>query len=400
MNRVLIVCMAATLSCAGCGSFFYTGQQGSVGYEPPADHMSEAIRQRARTVDVVADASKPELRIGGDYGQQTMSVGEGASEGAASGVAFTGDMVTEDPRTILLAPFVLPIAVIAGSIAGASGAKVEQQVQKFRESLTDEIAAESAVPISGETIAELVDTRIDLVDGVTRDSDNADVELAIELREIEIATEDEDATVSVSATAVLRSKPGGDELYRKTFDYSERDSLRSWANGDDARWAGYTVNANHYLAAEIAADLFETVHVRNVLRPARTQTFSGGWQGHITTPTPTLAWELFLLGGDEYRDRINRADIRFDLRVFDAGRLIYEARGIEGTRHAVEDALPGCHSLRWSVRPVYRLDGTTRAGEWMSYRSGTDKFTHQGASNPSKPEFWAYYAGIGAQCRS
>lgn len=404
MPRAVFFCIAATLTCGGCGSFTYMGQQDSVGFQSTTVHASESVRQRVQTVGIVADATPPQLRVSGDYGQQTMSVGEGAAtgaaEGAAMGAAEASQMISEDPRTILLAPIVLPFALIAGSIAGAAAATIEQQVQEFRDNLTDEIEAGSTPSLSGVSIAQKLGPRIDSVGDIRRGSDDADTDLVIVLNSIEIVTVEDDAIISVSATAVLRSRADGADLYEKTFEYFEFDSLRNWANSDDVRWSDFSDHANEYFAAEISANLFETIHVRNVLRPAKTPTFSGGWGGKVHSQTPMLAWELFLLGGDEYRDRIDRADVRFDLRVLDAGRIVYEARNIEGGNHTVGRELPGCRTLRWSVRPVYRFDGKVRAGEWMRYRSSANKFWERTGRLTAAPEYWAYYAAIDSRCES
>ena len=73
--------LAVSLASSGCGSWFYTGQHPSVAYGSTADHMPENIRRSIRTVEVVADNKKPELRVGGDYGQYRSTIGEGAAGG-------------------------------------------------------------------------------------------------------------------------------------------------------------------------------------------------------------------------------------------------------------------------------------------------------------------------------
>ena len=95
-------------------------------------------------------------------------------------------------------------------------------------------------------------------------------------------------------------------------------------------------------------------------------------------------------------------NIRYDLRIFDEGRLTHEARGIEGSSYQVTQPLENCRSLAWTVRPVYRIDGKTRAGTWMYYRSGFDKLWNNEALQnvPKKPEFWELFARLRTRCAS
>jgi len=134
----------------------------------------------------------------------------------------------------------------------------------------------------------------------------------------------------------------------------------------------------------------------------KTDSFTGGWSGRATSHQPTLSWELFLLGGDLYEFEIVEDEIEFDLRIFEGSRLIYEARRIEGTSHTPDVPLPRCKDLRWTVRPVYPVDGRIRAGDWMRYRSGFDKFWNNEAArgNAVAADYWQYFAELDSRCGS
>lgn len=396
------VILAISLVNSGCSSWFYMGQHPSVEYGATADHMPENIRRSVRTVEIVADNRKPELRVGGDYGQYVPTSGEGAAAGAAAGAKVTGAMIAEDPRTIILVPLIFPVALIAGGIGGAAAAKIERDLAEFREGLADDIVADGDRPMPSDVLASVLVDRLESTDDVQSVMEGGDAILTASITRISVDTENEDATITAFASGTLTSTIDGSVLYSKSINYSERNSLRNWTANENALWVAYAVHARQFLAAEIIADMFETVHVRNVLRPLKTETFTGGWSGRAKTSTPTFSWELFLLGGDPYEGQIDEQNVAFDLRVFEGGRLAYEARRISGTSHELSEAMPPCKDLRWSVRPVYRIDGQARAGDWMQYRSGFDKFWNNEAleAHPVTPEFWQYYPEVSTPCSS
>ncbi len=396
------VMLAISLVNSGCGSWFYTGQHPSVDYGATADHMPENIRRSVRTIEVVADNRKPELRVGGDYGQYVPTTGEGAAGGAAAGAKVTGAMVAEDPRAIFLVPFILPVALIAGGIGGAAAAKIERELAEFREGLADDIVADGSQPMPSDVLASVLVDRLGSTDDVLSVTEGGDALLTVSVTGISVDTEKEDAIISAFAGGILTSTIDGSVLYSKSLKYTERNSLRNWTANENALWDAYVVHARQFLAAEFIANIFETVRVRNVLRPIKTETFTGGWSGRAKTSTPTFSWELFLLGGDPYEGQIDEQNIAFDLRIFEGSRLAYEARRINGTSHEVSEPLPRCKELRWSVRPVYQIDGETRAGNWMQNRSGFDKFWNNKAldDHPATPEFWEYFPEVSTRCSS
>jgi len=394
--------LAFSLVSSGCGSWLYMGQHPSVAYRSTASHMPENIRRAIRSVEVVADDRKPELRVGGDYGQYLATTGEGAAGGLAAGARVTGAMVAEDPRAIFLVPFILPVALIAGGIGGAAAAKIETELAEFREGLTDDIVADGNQPMPSDVLASALIDRLVSTDKLLLVTEGGDASLTVSITIISFDTQNEDAVITAFATGVLSSAVDGSVLYSTSLKYSERNTLRNWTANENALWDDYVVHARQFLAAEFIAEIFETVHVRNVLRPLKTETFTGGWSGRAKTSRPTFSWELFLLGGDPYEGQIDKQNIAFDLRVFEGGRLTYEAPRISGTSHELSEPLPRCAELRWSVRPVYQIDGETRAGSWMQLRSGFDKFWNNEAlsDRPVTNEFWHYYPEVSTRCPS
>ena len=404
MHRVIAISILVTTSSliSGCGSWFYTGQHPSVDYHRMQDHMPEDIRARIASVVVVADPTRPSLEVCGDYGEYVPTVGEGTAGGAAAGVKMTGAMVAQDPRAIFLLPFILPAAIVAGGIGGAAGAKIEKELAEFREGLADDIVDVGDRPVPSDRLATQLRSYLSLVTEIEAATENADAVLTVSVSHVAVDTDNEDATITTYANGSLSDNADQALLYSKEYQYSERDKLRNWTANENEAWTAYVERARHYIAAEVTADMFETIHVRNVLRPVKTDSFTGGWSGRAKSHQPTLSWELFLLGGDPYEFEVHEDEIRFDLRIFEGSRLVYEARRIEGTSHTLEVPLPNCKDLRWSVRPVYRVEGRIRAGDWMQYRSGFDKFWNNEAvrSDLVAPEFWQYFPELDARCSS
>jgi hypothetical protein len=398
LGSVLII----SLVNSGCASFFYTGQHPSVAYHSSIDHMSDEIRRSVHTVEVVADNTKPGLRVGGDYGQFIPTTGEGAAEGVAAGAKVSGAMLAEDPRAIFLMPIILPVMLIAGGIGGAAAAKIEKELAEFREDLADDIVADGSQPLPSDVFASALINRLDSSSDIVSVADGGDASLTVSITDISINTQKEDATITTFAIGILRNAIDDSVLYEKSIRYSERDKLRNWTANENALWADYVERARQYLAAEVIADMFEKIRVRHVLRPVESDSFSGGRNGRAKTRTPTFSWEFFLLGGDPYDGKLDEQHIAFDLRIYDGSRLAYEARRIRGTTHEVSEALPPCSDLRWTVRPVFQMEGETRAGDWMQFRSGFNKFLTGGASggHPGAPEFWQAYAEVRTRCSS
>lgn len=397
-----IAAIAVSLVMCGCGSVFYMGQHPSVSHDPPRMQMREELREKVRTVRIVADDSKPNLVISGDYGERGPTAGEGARTGAKAGAQITGEMIAADPRFIFLAPVVLPFAMITGSVTGAAAAKIEQEIREFREGLADDLAMDDERPQPGDRLAKELTAYLETGADVAPAAESADAELTLRVTHIDINTHDEDAVIVTNVRATLHDTSDGSFLYERDFEYGERHSLREWTADDNATWLLYAENARRFLAREVAAALFERIHVRHVLRPVKTGTFSGNWDASLRSAQPTLAWELFLLDEGPRGAALTRTGVRYELQIFDEGRLIYSARDIPGTSHEVATPLENCRSLRWSVRPVYDVDNKTRTGDWMYMQSGFDKLRASVKSNPVEETlgFWRYFARLRTRCAS
>ena len=111
MRIAAIIILGTAVITTGCASPFYMGQQPSTMHRPTSSHMSEERRAAIKTVLVRPSDRQPVVHVDGDYLKETPTVGEGAAAGAGAGFAFTGEMIAEDARGILIAPIVLPFAL-------------------------------------------------------------------------------------------------------------------------------------------------------------------------------------------------------------------------------------------------------------------------------------------------
>ncbi|MEM7450818.1 MAG: hypothetical protein AAF350_05200 [Pseudomonadota bacterium] len=392
---VLLACVGTQ----GCGGWFYMGQHPSVTFDAGEDYLTEDTRRTLRAVRITVDTAKPTLTVGGDYGAPTTSLSEAAAAGAAEGISDSAGVLSEDPRALVLYPIVMPAAMIAGSIAGASAAAFEKKLAEFREELADELVTSSDTPTPGVGLAQaltvMIPQRTDVQ--VTKD---ADTELVISIRDISVDTADRDAVITTVADITLTRLADSKVLYRRSKRYAERNSLRAWSADDYALYQGYPERARRYVAAQVVADVFERLHVRHVLRPAGSESFTGGWAGRFRGGDTTLAWEYFLVGGDDHAPKLDEDSIQFDLRILEADRIVYEANRIDGDTHTVRDVLPECTTLRWSVRPTFLVDGQRRAGAWMHYRSNFDKIWNSEFDGPmaETPPHWQYFARLTPPC--
>ena len=170
--------------------------------------------------------------------------------------------------------------------------------------------------------------------------------------------------MTINAQASLRRTGDKQSLFRRTYSYPDRDSLKNWVDGDNARWTEFVDNARRYFTMRVSDDIFQKIILRHVLRSVNS--------GHTYSLTPEFEWELNLLGGDAYgdwTDQIDDSNVNYNLEIYDKNRLVYAAVRIPDNHHTVQKTLQGCKRYKWSVQPVYKVGDRTRVGEWMRKRT-------------------------------
>jgi len=377
-------------------SSYSAEQHPSTTYRSADSHMSEELRASVRTVAVRPSSILPTLTVGGDYGKIVPTPGEGAAAGVSGSMGGVGEVLGEDPRAILMAPIIIPVAMIAGAIGGAGAAKVQQQVQEFRDGLTEEMTRNGAQSLPADTLARNIQSYLEKLPAVESSLLAADdlppwdvnAILDIQVTELSVMVTGSKATIQTTVVARLNRISDGAVIHHRSYSFGEEDSLRDWSANDNARWTAFIDQARHRITRQICSDFFDGIILRHVLRPTRNGegVKRGHWNKSVKTRTPGLAWELFLLGGDAYgpaTDQIDSANATYDLEIYHERRLVYAVDNISGSSHTLQEPLDKCRTYSWTVRPRYQVDGKSRVGEWM--RSGY-------------PGFWAGFPQITVRC--
>ena len=372
-------------------------------------HMPEDLRASIRKVVVLPGASPAGQAVTGDYENETKGFGVGAAEGSEIGKGIQ----TEVGGIPVGFPF--PILTLPGAIVGGLSGLTKREIQEFRDGLTRDLAEAASQPLTNDAIAsdvfwglrKLPTVEPKLLSLTTPIPADMDAVLYVSLTDITINVQGKEAIITTSANATLRRLSDGADVYRTDVRYEDRDTLSNWNEDDHALWHDYVNYAKHYLGREIAAEVFDRVELHHDLRPQKTKSIKpikkNEWAGISKTSTPTLAWELKLLGGDSYGPWVNAidpSDVSYVVEVYDTDRLVYAAGPLTGASHTIEKELAPCKTYRWSVRPSYQVGSSVKYGEWMRSNSGAD--TENGKSGLAASIAPAYiydFASLEIKCR-
>lgn len=387
-------------------------EQAEAVVEEPAEiavpkHLSEAVRAGVKKVVVLPSQAQTGQSTTGSYEKRT----DGLYGGMEKGRARSGVGVEIGPvRT----RFSIPILTIPGMIAGGISGKTQRDLQEFRDRLTDDLSKGAGPPLTNDALASDVwwglrqlpnlDSKVFAV--TTPVPEDTDAILYVGLDEMTIDVQGKDAVITMVASATLRRLSDGEHLYEEQVQYEDRDTLSNWTRDDLALWRDYANFARHYIGREISAEVFDRVNLNHELRPKETANVKrvkkNDWQGTSKSPTPTLAWELKLLGGDSYgqwASEIEPSAIAYDVEVYDMHRLVYSAKQVPHSSHTVTEELP-CTKLRWSVRPSYRVDDGRKFGEWMRFSSDTYVAkSNQGRKASEAPAYIQDFPSLNLKCK-
>lgn len=341
-----------------------------------APHMPEADRDGIEKVIVISGRSEAGSDVDGTYGKETLGIPGGMEAGRRMGTL--GKEIGGVPIY-----FPIPGTAIPGAILGGLFGLTQEQVQAFRDRLTEDLVESDSPPLRSDGLA------IDAFWEIRRRSDldshlfstnleipeDADAVLYSDFEELSIDVQGKDAVITTSINARLYRPELNRDVYRTKISYQDRDTLKNWTEDDNARWRSYQNFARYYLGREIALDVLNRIEIDRELMPEAT-----GDTGfvkrkdlqHLKTESaqPTLTWRHVL--GDAGTDAsmlqaLESADLRFDLEVFDDRQLVYDAQEIAGTSYTISYPLEACRTYRWSVRPVYLMEDGRRFGEWMRF---------------------------------
>lgn len=344
-------------------------------------HMNEALRADVRKLVIIADEAPRGDSVTGSYEQETAGLLGGMEEGSKIGTIS---------KEIGGVPVRIPIPVIGtlGSIYGGLSGAAKREIQEFRDTLTDELINADSPPLRSDGLAldafwsirrlPQIDSHL-LAASTPVDSDTDSV-LYVNLDGVTIDVQEDTAIITATASATLRRRSDGRNVYTTQVRYQDRDSLRNWTANDNALWRAYTHFARYYLGRELAADVFNRVALNHTLHPLATDTLQPAKNDErrfvSRVAAPTLSWALELTGGDSYgpwTESIDASTTRWDIVIFDNRELVYFERDLTGQSHTLYYELEPCRTYRWSVRPTYRDGSDVRFGEWMRFDAHTDE---------------------------
>ena len=374
-------------------------------------HMSEELRASIKKVIVIAGESPPREEITGDYEQQTLGM-LGGMDAGTDAVTISKE-IGGVPITIGHPILTIPAAIIGG-IRGAS----QRRAQELRDVLTKDLADAADQPLTNDGLATDVYFGLKSVPGLNTSlyarslpvPEDTDAVLYVSVNDVTIDVDKDEAILSTSAVATLRRLSDGRDLYEREVHYQDRDTLENWSKDEYALWRVYANFARHYLGRELSAEAFDRIQLRHELRPKESDTVSrvkkNDWQSVSKSTTPTLAWELKLLGGDTYgawADAIDLSAIYYDVEIYDLRQLVYAESRIQGDSHTLLFEIESCKSYRWSVRPSYRVGSDVKFGEWMRLDPDNDaeKETGRGSVGRKASEAPAYiqdFATLNIEC--
>lgn len=343
---------------------------------PSYTHMPETLRSSVKNVVVVAGQRPTGRGVSGTYDKDTPGLIGGMDEGSRLGT-FSKE-IGGVPVSIPI-----PILTIPGAIYGGLSGATKREIQEFRDALTEQLANADSQPLRHDGLA------LDVFWGLRRlpnlDSklfspkrpipEDIDTVLFVSLDDLAIDVQGKQAMITSSARATLRRLSDGRDLYDTVIEYQDRATLGDWTEDGNTLWRDYANFARHYLGRELSAEVFDRIELRHELRPLETETTEQDRKDDrlfvSESTTPTLAWELSLLGGDPYgswNSTIREEDIVYDVEIYDRHQLVYGEKGVPDPRHTLLVELESCQTYSWTVRPSYHVDGDVRFGESMRFK--------------------------------
>ena len=411
-RRVLLIVAVLVTMVGGRVAAIEAAEDADAEAEASADlsgptHLSEAVRAAVKKVVVLPGQGPVGQATTGSYEKQT----EGLYAGMEKGASRSGVGVEIGPvRT----RYSIPILTVPLAILGGISGKTQRDIQEFRDRLTEDLAKSASPPLTNDALAsdvwwglrKLPNLESRVFARTTPIPEDTDAILYVGLENMTIDVQGKDAVITTTASATLRRLSDGEHLYEEQVQYQDRDTLSNWTRNDNALWHDYANFARHYIGREISAEVFDRVKLKHELKPRGSASVKrvkkNDWQGVSKTPTPTLAWELQLLGGDRYGEwaaAINPSDIAYDVEIYDMQRLVYAAKEVPQSSHTVTEELP-CKMLRWSVRPSYRVADGRKFGEWMRYSSETySSKANEGRRASEAPAYIQDFASLNLKCK-
>ena len=339
-----------------------------------AEPMSDELRGTISRIVILPVPGESDENITGTYGEQTDGLAGGMAKGAGMGQVPVE--VGHVPVSIPI-PFLREIGMLVGGMTGA----LERRTQDLRDRMSDDLASAVDQPLNNIALAtdvywglrEVPPVDPELFATTTPIPTDTHAILYINIDEVTLNIQKDEAIVTTIATARLQDYKDGKTLYRTQVAYSDRDELKNWAQDNYAYWHEYKEFARHYLGRELVAQMYERVGVEHTLTPVYGRGIKvdkkDPWRAETRSLQPTLAWNFELAGVNAGKEDL----VTWDLEIYDSSRPVYRAQRINGTEFALDVPLEACKTYRWSVRPSYEIDGRRKDGIWMRKGAATAK---------------------------
>lgn len=345
----------------------------------PHEDMTEEVRSQVGKIVVVSTRSAAEEKVSGSYDKNTYGLLGGAAAGGDAG------RIKKEVGPVPV-DFRIPGTAIPGAIIGGLFGGMQRELQELRDALTEELVDAGNTPLTDDGLAldvfwglhRVTELESQIIAPTVPIPEDADAILHVNFGGVAIDIQGKDAVITTTAIASLRGPGDSRQLYRTIVHYQDRDSLRNWTEDDNRLWHTYVNYARHYLGRELAERVYDRIELAQTLGPEATDSARRDRKDplHFVSKStrPELAWTLEVAdatGGPmtDQADRSVKLDESvtwYDIEIYDDHRLVLSQENIADPRYTVGQELE-CGDYRWSVRPLWKVEGTVRYGRWMRF---------------------------------
>jgi len=116
-----------------CSTPVYGATQPTTKLRFPHTHMEESVRDLIETVIVMPHTNDAEMGVFGTYGRETTPVSRAAMDASILPLYVAIDIVQRTPNVLVPPEIIIPYLVLPWALAGATYAKIRQEIQEFRD---------------------------------------------------------------------------------------------------------------------------------------------------------------------------------------------------------------------------------------------------------------------------
>ncbi len=341
-------------------------------YEP----MAADIRTAVGHVAILPSEAATAEAITGTYDRAQPGLVGGADAGRRrAGVSGqVGGVNVHVPVPILQIP-----SAIFGGLSGAA----KEEIQEFRDALTEDIMNADSQPLVNSSLAldvhryvsNLSPVEAQLLSSVDGIPETTGAALFVGFDDFKMDIDGDRATLILTASAALMRRSDNTVLYSRTIEYQDTDTLKNWTKDDLALWRDYVNFASHYLARELAGETFFRQLLPLTLTPRATKSAREHRKlanRYVSdSPAPELAWDAAPReagDGEAPAATVATGELGWDIEIYDAHRIVYSGRSFAPS-HVLSYELDPCRTYRWSVRPSRGTGADAGYGDWMRLMS-------------------------------